>query len=223
MPRFSPAARRALSEERRKQILAAAIKVFAAKGFERATIAEIAREAGLAEGSIYNYFKNKGDLLIGLPRQILRPRMEDLQRMAGSSSPEELLGAIARTILGAIRENASVFRIILSAIPSMNQKLRDQYMEQVLLYAASSLQAYFQGLIDEGVLRPDLDSAVLARAFIGMFFPTILIREVIQSKLLDPVDYEQIISMNVQVFMRGALADPSAGKTARLRQKIQID
>ncbi|MGB8645249.1 MAG: helix-turn-helix domain-containing protein [Anaerolineae bacterium] len=43
-------------EQRRNQILTAARAVFARKGFERATIADIAREAVMAEGSIYNYF-----------------------------------------------------------------------------------------------------------------------------------------------------------------------
>lgn len=223
MPRITPAARRALTEERRKQILAAAVKVFAAKGFERATIAEIAREAGVAEGSIYNYFKNKGDLLIGLPRQILQPRVEDLRHIAEAATPEELLTAIARTILGAIRENAHIFRILFSTVPSMNKKLREQYLQQVILYPTSILEAYFQEQIHEGVIRPELKPAILSRAFIGMFFPTVLIRHVLQAEVLDPVDYEEIISTSVRVFLRGVMIEPSGTKPAKLRQKIQVD
>jgi TetR/AcrR family fatty acid metabolism transcriptional regulator len=51
---------------RRNQIINAAIKVFAEKGFYNAKVADVARAAGVADGTIYLYFKNKDDLLISL-------------------------------------------------------------------------------------------------------------------------------------------------------------
>jgi len=51
---------------RRTQILDAATRVFASKGFNRATIRDVAQDAGVADGTIYNYFANKTDLLFGL-------------------------------------------------------------------------------------------------------------------------------------------------------------
>src|SRR5436305_14297060 len=51
---------------RRNQILDAATKVFAAKGFHPTTIRDIAREAGIADGTIYNYFENKTALMLGI-------------------------------------------------------------------------------------------------------------------------------------------------------------
>ncbi|NJM77475.1 MAG: helix-turn-helix transcriptional regulator [Acaryochloridaceae cyanobacterium RU_4_10] len=51
---------------RRNQILDAAAKVFAEKGFHPATIRDVAREASIADGTIYNYFKNKSALLLGI-------------------------------------------------------------------------------------------------------------------------------------------------------------
>src|SRR6058998_2074295 len=70
MPRVTAAAKARLEGTRRTQILAAAALVFARKGFDRATVTEIARAAGLAEGSIYNYFRSKGELLVHIPRQL---------------------------------------------------------------------------------------------------------------------------------------------------------
>ncbi len=55
-----------LAAARRTQILDAATRVFASKGFNRATIRDVARDAGVADGTIYNYFANKTDLLFGL-------------------------------------------------------------------------------------------------------------------------------------------------------------
>ncbi|MCB0032608.1 MAG: helix-turn-helix transcriptional regulator, partial [Anaerolineales bacterium] len=55
-----------LIDARRNQILEAATAVFAERGFHKATIRAIAQHAGIADGTIYNYFKNKTDLLIGI-------------------------------------------------------------------------------------------------------------------------------------------------------------
>src|SRR5574337_1289444 len=78
MPRVSRASKARLEDARRAQIVAAAARVFARKGFDRATISEIAEAAGLAEGSIYNYFRSKEELLAHIPRQLAQPVLAPL-------------------------------------------------------------------------------------------------------------------------------------------------
>lgn len=217
MPKLKENARRALVEERKAQILAAAAKVFANKGFERATIADIAKQAGIAEGSIYNYFKNKEDLLISLPQRFLRVALgsaaEQLLRAEGTAPPPEMmLDRLAHTVLAAMRENAHIFRILLSAIPSLKPAARQKYLETVVLYATRILETYFRQGIDRGVFRSDLDPRIAPRLFIGMFFPFILIDEVLQVRESVPFDYDQVIGNAVQLFVRGALAEPQKGK-----------
>src|SRR5436853_6561303 len=58
--------RRSATSDKRTRIMDAAIKVFAERGFFTATVAEIARAAGVADGTIYLYFKSKDDLLLRL-------------------------------------------------------------------------------------------------------------------------------------------------------------
>src|SRR5213082_438073 len=58
--------RRSATSDKRTRIMDAAIKVFAERGFHSATVAEIARAAGVADGTIYLYFKGKDDLLLRL-------------------------------------------------------------------------------------------------------------------------------------------------------------
>ncbi|MBE9508961.1 MAG: helix-turn-helix transcriptional regulator, partial [Chloroflexi bacterium] len=69
-----------LIEARRAQILNAAATVFAEKGFHRATTREIARVADVSEGTIYNYFDSKEDLLVGI-----------ITRLAEQQRPDEVL------------------------------------------------------------------------------------------------------------------------------------
>src|SRR5436305_10207394 len=56
--------RRSATSDKRTRIMDAAIKVFAERGFHTATVAEIAKAAGVADGTIYLYFKSKDDLLL---------------------------------------------------------------------------------------------------------------------------------------------------------------
>ena len=224
MPRITPAARRALVDERKQQILQAAAKVFSAKGFDRATISDIARQAGIAEGSIYNYFKNKGDLLVSIPRHLLEPVVESVStRMPmmlaeTPDSPDAMLTLIARNVTTLVRENAFIFRILISALPTINAATRQKYLNQVVEYAIGTLENYLRAQIQCGTLRRDLEPALAARAFIGMFFPFILIREVLQTQDA-AFDYDQVIAALVPLFLRGAAMPSGAdGSSARKRK-----
>src|SRR5260370_38849477 len=64
---------------RRNQILDAATQVFAQKGFHRATIKEIARVAGIADGTIYTYFASKTDVLLGILNRLNESTDRDQQ------------------------------------------------------------------------------------------------------------------------------------------------
>ncbi len=211
MARMTDKARRALVEDRQAQILAAAVKVFGKKGFERATIRDIAKQAHVSEGSIYNYFKNKNDLLVSIPTQVVNPVVESLklemfQRDSGEPvSPAEALSEIAHRMVSTFRAKGEVFRILLSALPTMNQASREKYAEQVVMFVARALESFFAAKIEKGVFRPDLDPAIAARTFIGMFFPFVMLQDVLRIGGSE-FDYEQVIAQAVQLFLHGTLA-----------------
>jgi TetR/AcrR family fatty acid metabolism transcriptional regulator len=212
MPRISPEARRALVEERKLQILKAAARVFSQKGFERATIADVAQEARLAEGSIYNYYKNKNDLLASVPRLIVVPAVQPLLAdLAGPlPPPEPVLRALAQNMVRMIRENIDVMRIVLSALPSMGPGPRRHFLEQTPLYAVGLLETFIGAQIEAGVFRRDLNPAIVARIFPGMLIAFLLIQEVIGTEKVQTFDYDVIIEHVVCIFLQGVLAEPSA-------------
>jgi TetR/AcrR family transcriptional regulator, fatty acid metabolism regulator protein len=218
MPKLTNEARRALIERRKSQILAAAARVFARKGYERATIADIAKVARVAEGSIYNYFKNKQDLLVSLPRQLIEPAIEASRARVSTNTfaeplpPEEILSNIAHSIIFVIRANAHVIRALVSALPNMKQPLREKYLQQVILYVTGLLKEYFQQQIEQGNFRQGLNPETLSLAFVGLFFPVVMFREVLQVETERNLDYDQLIDEVVSVFLRGVLAEPSEGK-----------
>jgi AcrR family transcriptional regulator len=82
---------RRLPEERPRQLLDAALDVFAEKGIAAAKLEEIASRAGVSKGTIYLYFQSKEDLFKEVVRQCLVPRIAEGERVAGTgTAPEQL-------------------------------------------------------------------------------------------------------------------------------------
>jgi AcrR family transcriptional regulator len=122
-----------LIEARRNQILDAAAGVFAEKGFHQTTIRDIAKAAGIADGTIYNYFENKTGLLFSLFERMRAEVLEgeDLSQLTGADF-KELLTAYFRYPLQAFdADNLSLFRVVMSEI-LINQELRTQYFHDVV-------------------------------------------------------------------------------------------
>lgn len=158
---------------RRTQILDAATRVFALKGFHRATVKEIAREAGLADGTIYLYFENKNALMLAL-----------LDRMNESDAREshfeqvegvDLAGFMrlyTRHRMAEIRKGSpDLFKVVLSEL-LINEELRELYFKQVTAPTMELGTQYFAKWMEQGLIRnadPYLTTSALAALFLGMF------------------------------------------------------
>ena len=68
-----------LAAVKKNAILDAAIQTFATYGYQKATIKLIAKEAGMADGTIYNYFKNKEGILFGIIERLTQTETEELE------------------------------------------------------------------------------------------------------------------------------------------------
>src|SRR2546428_7813450 len=91
------------SAPKRDAILRAAIDVFADRGYFNAQVAEVARAAGVAAGTVYLYFRSKDDLLISIFERGMRAALEE-GRAAGAKlrDPRERLRSFARLHLGRL-------------------------------------------------------------------------------------------------------------------------
>src|SRR5690349_18562474 len=117
---------------RRNQILDAATKVFAAKGFHLTTIKDIAREAGIADGTIYNYFDNKTALMLGMLDRMNESdqREEDFSQFTEGDF-RSFMNAYLRHRLTVLKaDNFEVFRVVVSEI-LVNQELRQLYYRKI--------------------------------------------------------------------------------------------
>lgn len=121
-------------DARRSQILDAATEVFADKGFHAATIRAIAQQAGLADGTIYLYFENKSDLLLGILNRLNESerRVDDLARSLGPGIDiRGFFTAYVRHRLTVLDQNLRAFQAVLPDI-LRSAELRERYRREVL-------------------------------------------------------------------------------------------
>jgi len=162
---------------RKAQILEAAAQVFAKKGYPRATTAEIAALADVSEGTIYNYFESKHDLLVGI-----------MAELAGALDLEEPMdrgladdsATFLRQMLQVRRqfedENGAMLRVVLSEV-MVDAHLAGHYYETLAAPQAARLQDHLQARIEQGELQPiapALTSRLLSALLTGLFVQRVL-------------------------------------------------
>ena len=165
---------------RKAQILNAAARVFARKGYHRATTKDIAAEADMSEGNIYNYFASKRDLLLNLVSSMSEP----LVTVPDGVPPDDfeaLIAAFLRDRLALTKQNLELTRVLLYEA-RFDDDLRREYVENVLRKMATRLEERMKPLIEAGVLRP-IHTGVATLAIMGSFLGFVLLRREMQMEL----------------------------------------
>jgi TetR/AcrR family fatty acid metabolism transcriptional regulator len=157
----------AAAGDKRDAILRAATKVFAQHGFFQSQVADVARVAGVAAGTVYLYFKGKDDLLVSIFERSMREVLAEGRRaVAGAADPADRLRLLARLHLGRLgrdRNLAVVFQV------ELRQSVK--FMER---FSESFLQDYFtlirQAIADgqsRGGFRKDISATTATKIFYG--------------------------------------------------------
>lgn len=152
---------------KRGRILEAAIRIFADKGFYNAKVSEIARLAGVADGTIYLYFKSKDDLLIS----IFEDRMEQVNDNAraavrGEGTPLEKLSRMLRLHLEMVEAHPLLAEVLTVELRQSTKFLKEYKHSKFGEFLKLLAQPIEDGQRD-GSIRADLDAPLVARALFG--------------------------------------------------------
>jgi len=152
---------------RRKQILDAATQVFAEKGFHRATIKDIARVAGIADGTIYTYFTSKTEVLLEILNRLNESAEREQQLMPESGQDmRSFFTSYLRQRMSLLWPNAEVFQAVLPEM-LVNEELHELYYQQVLVPTFTVAEHYFQVQRAAGQVR-SIDVSLTVRAIAGL-------------------------------------------------------
>jgi AcrR family transcriptional regulator len=203
------AERRARREERRRrEILAAALRVFEKDGFEGASTRAIAREADVSEGTIYNYFPDKGELCIQALKQ--GSGLAKLtEQMARRDAPlETVLSELARWRA----EHAALqsAQMELWAEIMARPKLRERYRVEIWDPAAKSFERAFRGRRDLAV-PPPLAARIVMSTLLGVWLMSLADRQLLK---LTTGNVETALTSLYGILLRG-LTDQARTRSSR--------
>jgi len=149
------------------KIIEGAIKVFARKGFYNAKVSEIAREANVADGTIYLYFKNKDDILISLFEEkvdLIIHRMEE--ELAKVDDPLAKIRTFVEHHLKLVKENKHLAEVIQIELRQSSKFMR-RYLPVKFLEYLDLIGKIIEEGKGAGVIREDVIPAIAKRAIFG--------------------------------------------------------
>jgi TetR/AcrR family fatty acid metabolism transcriptional regulator len=153
--------------EKYRKILNAAVRVFAKKGFYHARVSEIAREAGVADGTIYLYFQNKDDILISLFEEGMNRVIQDVRSQIDEvDDPLEKIRRFARAHLALIESNKEMAEIIQVELRQSTKFMKEYHNERFYEYLGLISQIVKDGQ-QRGVIRSDVSPGIVKRALFG--------------------------------------------------------
>jgi TetR/AcrR family transcriptional regulator, fatty acid metabolism regulator protein len=158
---------RSVGGDKREAILRAAIRVFANNGYFNSKVADIAREAGVADGTVYLYFKSKEEILHSIfDRSVDEAVGAAKKQIESISDPREKLRQIALLHLerlGADRDLAVVFQVELRG----STKFMEEFSAAGFAEYLALIRSIFEEGQSAGVFRSDLNAKVVAKILFG--------------------------------------------------------
>jgi len=155
------------AEDKHKRILQAAIKIFAQNGFYNSKVSEIAKEAGVADGTIYLYFKNKDDILISLFEEEMEKTINNMKKEIGKE--EDLLKKLKRFAivqLNSKKENPELAAIMEVELRQSSKFMKEYVNEKFIQYLKIISSIVKEGQ-KKGIIKKELNPTVVSRAFWG--------------------------------------------------------
>jgi len=189
-------------------ILRSAIKVFARSGFFNSKVADVAREAGVADGTVYLYFKNKDDILVSIFNHVMDEALTlGRERLARVADPVEKLRRIVVAhldLIGRNRDLAVVFQIELRS--------STKFMEQFSATKVTEYLDMIRMVIEEGqamgVFRSGLSTKIMAKVLFGA------LDEMATNWVLSHKRYNLVSTADsvIDIFMNGITARSPDGR-----------
>jgi TetR/AcrR family fatty acid metabolism transcriptional regulator len=155
------------------RILGAAVKIFALQGFHQSTIAQIAKEAGVADGTIYLYFKNKDDILVQFFSFKAKQVFDCFRReVACGADSVEKLGNLVRAHLGEFQRDPDMAIVYQIETHQSSRLAEEQIREMAKMYQDILAEIVEQGQ-QEGFIRRDIFVGLVKRFILGAVEETI--------------------------------------------------
>jgi AcrR family transcriptional regulator len=166
-PEFFPKLR-LNANDRRSQILAAALDVFAELGFHGARTRDLAEKAGVSEALLFRHFPTKEDLIRAILELVeFEERIGMMEERSAKLPPRDALRAIAEYSLTALRDDPRVFRVVFFGVLEVPDLAGEFYQKFLSRLLALETRLFERAFAERGAKRSARDAAIAARSFHG--------------------------------------------------------
>ena len=154
-------------ENKHQKILQAAIKVFSEKGFYNSRVSEIAKEANVADGTIYLYFKNKDDILISLFEEEFGKIVQNMR--VSLEKDKDALQKIKRFAIAhlSIVTKQQELAEVMGVEVRQSSKFMKEYVNKPFIEYLNIIRSVVIEGQEKGLIRKDLTPGIMKRAFFG--------------------------------------------------------
>ncbi len=179
---------RSSDPSRESRLLDAAAGLFVHYGFDKTTVAEIAREAGVSKGAVYLHFESKDELLEALILRELQAYADSWLGAVENHPSGGSIGGMVRCAMQALHGHPLMVAILRSDVGVFGNYLRKP--ESLLRRARgrSTRKAFVEAMQAAGVIRTDVDPAVTAHIMNMLSFGLVAIEQVIEADEAPPLD-----------------------------------
>lgn len=195
--------------EKQRSILRASIKLFAEKGFHASSTSEIAKEAGVAEGTIFRHYKSKKDILLAVVAPVLVKFaapfiLKDIREILEEQTQKsfaQIVTELYRNRLDLINANAKHIRILLQEA-FFHDEIREALITNVFQVAKGMAQKLIEQKIDTGELRP-LPSEAVFRAVLSSLIGLVLFGKVLEPNEFGKRSDDEQVALTVDILLNG--------------------
>ncbi|SDP09634.1 TetR/AcrR family transcriptional regulator [Desulforhopalus singaporensis] len=190
------------AENKHSKIITAATKVFAKKGFFTARISDIAKEAKVADGTIYLYFNNKYDILLSVFEEGVGKILGKTQKLlAANDDPVEMLRIYVIEHLTAMRKNKNLAEVIQIELRQTNKVIK-QYRDKKFSEYTGIITTIIQFGQEKGVFRSDIHPDLSKRILFGALDE---VSRVWNVTLETHYTVEEVADQVLTIFLRGIM------------------
>lgn len=190
-------------EDTRTKILQAALQLFAKRGFDGTTTKDLAKSAGVAEGTLFRYFANKKAILIEVATagwvEILTELLTELSEMGSYKAVSQVM----RRRMFNMRKNSDLMRVCFIEA-QYHPELKENIQAEVIDKMTDVAEAFFETAMSKGIYRK-MNPKIVAKVFLGIFAIAGFSEETIIDNNASPQAMQEMAEGISDIFLRGVL------------------
>lgn len=199
--------KREMTEER---ILEAALNLFSEKGYSGASTSEIAKEANVAEGTIFRYFPQKKDMLLGVVSklvdavsdQMVMTPLEKIYEENKNAPPEVLLKALLMDRVELFNKVGEHVKVILTEM-QYHEEVLEIFVNKILKKILVYVEKVYGDFVGRGYFRDDIPPFTVFRTLVAGVAGMVVQRKLVPDVTREGLELETEVDMIIDIFMNG--------------------